>query len=313
LVEIGGGFRVPEILARSGAKLVEVGTTNRTRIEDFEEAIGPATALFMRAHASNFKQIGFTEQPPLDALAALAHQHHLYAVDDLGSGALLDTAEYRLDHEPMVQESLRAGFDLVAFSGDKLLGGPQAGIICGKADLIDRLKIHPLARALRIDKLCLAALAATLTHYRMGDAIAHIPVWRMIAMSAEQCRARAEAWAAEVGGEVVATESAVGGGSLPGETLPSFALSLDVPDSDVFVTELRRQPLPVIARIANQRVLLDPRTVLSAQDDDVIRALKAVIHQMQPPESEPFSTTDTDESDDEHHDTDHDDREEENS
>lgn len=303
LVEIGGGFRVPEILSRSGAKLVEVGTTNRTRLEDFEDAISPTTALVIRAHASNFKQIGFTEQPPLDALAALAHQHNLYAVDDLGSGALLDTAEFGLDHEPTVQESLRAGFDLVAFSGDKLLGGPQAGIMCGKADLIARLKKHPLARALRIDKLCLAALVATLTHYRMGDAIAHVPVWRMIAMSAEQCRARAEAWAAEVGGDVVAAESAVGGGSLPGETLPTFALSLDVPDADGFVAELRRQPLPVIARIASQRVLLDPRTVLHTQDEDVIRALKAVIVKMHPPEPEPFSTAEADDSDDEQDDS----------
>jgi L-seryl-tRNA(Ser) seleniumtransferase len=277
LVEIGGGFRVPEIMTRSGATLVEVGTTNRTNRDDFEEAITPQTALLMRAHASNFKQIGFTEQPELRDLTEIAHKHGLYAVDDLGSGALLDTAAYGLDHEPTVQESIHAGIDLVAFSGDKLLGGPQAGIIVGKAELVKKLKKHPLARAMRIDKLCLAALTATLSHYRMGNALTEIPVWRMIATPVDDLRARAEAWAAEVGGEVIAEQSTVGGGSLPGATLPTAALALTVPNADAFAASLRRQPFPVIARIVDGRVILDPRTVLPTQHAEVVRALKAAL------------------------------------
>jgi L-seryl-tRNA(Ser) seleniumtransferase len=277
LVEIGGGFRVPEIMTRSGAALVEVGTTNRTNIDDFADAITQRTALLMRAHASNFKQIGFTHQPALSEIAALAHQHNLIAVDDLGSGALLDTALYGLEHEPTVQESLQAGFDLVAFSGDKLLGGPQAGIIVGKTELVKKLKKHPLARAMRIDKLCLAGLVATLNHYRQGQPTAHIPVWRMIAEPVDQLRARAETWAAEVGGEVVAEQSTVGGGSLPGATLPTMVLALSVPNADAFAAQLRRHALPVIARIADGRVILDPRTVLPGQDAEVVRALSAAL------------------------------------
>jgi L-seryl-tRNA(Ser) seleniumtransferase len=282
LVEIGGGFRVPDIMIRSGAKLIEVGTTNRTYLEDFADAITPQTALLMRAHASNFKQIGFTHQPEIGALAELAHKHGLFAVDDLGSGALIDTSVYGLEHEPTVQEAISAGVDLVAFSGDKLLGGPQAGIIAGKAALVDKLKKNPLARAVRIDKLCLAALVATLHHYRIGNAITHVPVLRMIAMTAEQCRSRAMAWATELAHdqletEIVATESAVGGGSLPGGTLPSYALALHPSNADECATRLRHQPQPIITRIADGRVLLDPRTVLPGQDAEVIRALKAVM------------------------------------
>jgi L-seryl-tRNA(Ser) seleniumtransferase len=277
LIEIGGGFRIPDVLANSGAKLVEVGATNRTHLDDYGQAISPQTALILRAHASNFKQVGFTEQPDLKALATLAHDRNIHIVDDLGSGALLDTSVYGLDHEPTVQESLKAGVDLVAFSGDKLLGGPQAGIIAGRADLITKLKRHPLARAIRIDKLCLAALFATLDHYRRGDAINHIPIWQMIALDLALIRARAEAWAAQIGGDVIPGESAVGGGSLPGETLPTFVLALHAEHPDELASHLRRHTTPVIARIARDRVLLDPRTVLPSQDAEVIRALAAVL------------------------------------
>jgi L-seryl-tRNA(Ser) seleniumtransferase len=280
LVEIGGGFRVPEVMIQSGARLVEVGTTNRTRLEDYEHALNAGNinpALIMRAHASNFKQIGFTEQPELRDLAKLAHARSIYAIDDLGSGALLDTTAYGLDHEPTPQDSLQAGFDLAAFSGDKLLGGPQAGIIVGRASLVERLKRHPLARAVRIDKLCLAALVSTLEHYRRGDAAAHIPVWQMIALGTDAIRARAEAWAANVGGDVIRSESTIGGGSLPGETLPTFALALDVSHPDTLAVNLRRQPNPVIARIARDRLLFDPRTVMPDQDQALLQSLTTAL------------------------------------
>jgi L-seryl-tRNA(Ser) seleniumtransferase len=280
LIEIGGGFRMPEVMAQSGAQMIEVGTTNRTRLDDFERAVTPKTALLLRVHASNFKQVGFTSQPEPPALAKLAHAGNLLAVSDLGSGALLDTALYGLAHEPTVQEHLRAGFDLVAFSGDKLLGGPQAGIIVGRADLVARLKKHPLARAFRIDKLCLAALVATLTHYRRNEAAACIPVWRMITLPPESIRARAEAWSAQVGGAVIPGQSAIGGGSLPGETLPTFLLALAPArpaTPDALAAQLRHAPTPIIARVAGDRVLLDPRTVLPDQDVDVIQALKSFL------------------------------------
>ncbi|MFN8560444.1 MAG: L-seryl-tRNA(Sec) selenium transferase [Anaerolineae bacterium] len=267
LVEIGGGFRIPDVLRQSGARLVEVGTTNRTRADDYERAITPETALILRAHASNFKQIGFVESAPLDALAQIAHRHDLLLVDDLGSGTLIDTTRYGLDYEPLVQDSLAAGVDLVSFSGDKLLGGPQAGVILGKKPLVDALKRHPLARAIRADKLCLAALVATLDHYRRGDAAEHIPIWRMIARPLAEIQALAESWAQSLGGSVIPGESAVGGGSLPGATLPTALLALDVPDADAFTAALRADDPPVIARIRDRRVLLDPRTVLPGQED----------------------------------------------
>ncbi|NWG18225.1 MAG: L-seryl-tRNA(Sec) selenium transferase [Chloroflexi bacterium] len=273
LVEIGGGFRVPDVMAQSGALLREVGTTNRTRAADYERAVTPETAALLRAHASNFKQLGFVESVPLPELAEIAHRHGLILIDDLGSGALLDTAAYGLEHEPTVQESVRAGADLVCFSGDKLLGGPQAGILVGRRDLIDRLKRHPLARAIRADKLCLAGLSATLEHYRKGEAAQTVPIWQMIARPLDDIRQTAEKWAAQVGGEVIAGESAVGGGSLPGETLPTALLALDVPQPDAFMERLRATNPPVIARIAGGRVLFDPRTVLPGQDQDLMRIL----------------------------------------
>lgn len=278
LVEIGGGFRVPEVMAQSGALLVEVGTTNRTRPADYERAITPQTAMLMRAHASNFKQIGFTEAAPLDAIASIAHQHGALAVDDLGSGALLDTAVYGLEHEPTVQESLAAGVDLVAFSGDKLLGGPQAGILIGRKDLIDVLRRDPLARAIRADKLCLAALSATLAHYRKGDAVEQVPIWRMIARPFAELESTARQWADAVGADVVAGESTVGGGSLPGATLPTALLAIDPAraglGADAFAARLRAADLPVIARISADRVVFDPRTVLPGQESDLLTTLK---------------------------------------
>ena len=277
LVEIGGGFRIPAIMQASGARLVEVGTTNRTRLADFADAVNERTAMLMRVHASNFKQVGFVEQPPLGELAALARARGLLAVDDLGSGALLDTARFGLAREPMIQESVAAGFDLLCFSGDKLLGGPQAGIIVGKAEAVARLKRHPLARALRVDKLTYAALLATLAHYRRGEALERIPVWQMIARSLADIEARARAWAAQVGGEVAAGESTVGGGSLPGAVLPTFLLALERGAPDRVTAKLRQGRPPVIARIADGRVLIDPRTVLPAQEEALLSALRAAL------------------------------------
>jgi L-seryl-tRNA(Ser) seleniumtransferase len=267
LVEIGGGFRVPDVMKQSGAKLVEVGTTNKTRLADYEEALEEGAALVLRAHQSNFKIVGFTEEPEWKEIVAAAYRAGVPCVDDLGSGALLDTARFGLAHEPTVQESLSAGADIVCFSGDKLLGGPQAGIIVGKADLLAKIKKHPLARAVRADKLCLAALTATLLHYLKDEAEREIPVWRMISAAPGQVKKRAKAWAAELGqGEVAASRSTVGGGSLPGESLPTFVLSLAVKSPAKFLDGLRLQSPPVIARTENDRILLDPRTVLPEQD-----------------------------------------------
>jgi len=278
LVEIGGGFRVPDVMKQSGAKLIEVGTTNRTHLGDYEETLELNPALFLRAHRSNFRLIGFTSEPGLAEMSQVARRAGILLVDDLGSGSLLDTARYGLGHEPMVQESLAAGADLVCFSGDKLLGGPQAGIIIGRADLVARLKKHPLARAIRADKLCLAALSATLLHYLKDEAEREIPVWRMLATPAEAIRARAEAWASAVGqGEVIPGESTVGGGSLPGETLPTFLLALRTASPKRTLERLRRQQPPVIARAQDDLVLLDPRPVPPEQDADLMAALRQAL------------------------------------
>jgi L-seryl-tRNA(Ser) seleniumtransferase len=278
LIEIGGSFRIPDVMAQSGAIMVEVGATNRTHLRDYVNAITDNTAAIMRAHASNYKVIGFTESVPLDALAELAHERGLILLDDIGSGAIIDPAQFGLSNEPTVGASLAAGADLVLFSGDKLLGGPQAGIIIGLADLIETLKRHPLARALRADKLCLAGLSATLDHYRRGEALDKIPVWRMISLTPDVIRERAEAWVAQskIGGEIVRTESTVGGGSLPGETLPTWAFAPEVDQPNAAAATLRRFDPPVIARVARDRLLLDPRTVLPGQDRIVIEALKTL-------------------------------------
>lgn len=278
LVEIGGGFRIPDVMKQSGARLVEVGTTNRVNLADYENALQEGAALLMRAHSSNFKLVGFTAQPELEELVTLAHRYNVPVLDDLGSGALLDTTLYGLAHEPMVQESLKAGVDLVCFSGDKLLGGPQAGIILGKAELLAKIKRHPLARAIRSDKLCLAALNATLLYYLRGDAVNEIPVWRMISASIVKLKQRAENWQQQIGvGEVVEERSTVGGGSLPEETLPTFVLSFNIPRVDVFAAQLRQGKPAVIGRVQSGRLLLDPRTVLEEEDEQLINTMKTHI------------------------------------
>jgi len=274
LVEIGGGFRVPDVMKQSGARLVEVGSTNRIHLSDYEQALSERPVMFMRAHRSNFQIIGFTSEPELKEIADVAHQAGIVLMDDLGSGSLLDTSRYGLGHEPMVQESLAAGADLVCFSGDKLLGGPQAGIIIGRADLVAKLKKHPLARAIRADKLCLAALTATLLHYLKDEAEREIPIWRMIAAPIDQLDERARQWAQLLGqGEIVEGESTVGGGSLPGETLPTRLLSLSSASPNRFLAKLRQVEPPVIARLQDDRVLLDPRTVLPEQEAALLAGL----------------------------------------
>ncbi len=271
LVEIGGGFRVPDVMKQSGAKLVEIGTTNRTRIKDFANAITDKTALLLRVHRSNFRIVGFTEDASLADLVALARERGIIVADDLGSGALLETAAYGLAHEPTPAESLQAGVALVCFSGDKLLGGPQAGIILGKKDVIEELKKHPLTRALRVDKVTLAGLHATLLHYLKDEATKKIPVWMMIAASHEEIGKRAEKWAERLRARnfecaVVEAESTVGGGSLPGETLPTRALALKVASPDKFAARLRENYPPIVARIEAERLLFDPRTVMEKED-----------------------------------------------
>ena len=274
LVEIGGGFRVPDVMKQSGAKLVEVGTTNKVRLSDYQSAIENSTALIMRVHPSNFKIIGFTEEPELKDIVEIAHQAGIFVIDDLGSGALLDTSKYGLAHEPTVQESLSAGVDVVCFSGDKLLGGPQAGIIVGRKALIDKVKKHPLARAVRADKVCLAGVTATLLHYLKDDAEREIPIWKMMSLTLKQVKGRAEAWMNELGqGNVVEGESTVGGGSLPGESFKTWLLSLEVKSPDKFLKKLRQQHPPIIARTESDKVLLDPRTVLPEQEGALLVGL----------------------------------------
>ena len=284
LVEIGGGVRIPEIIRRSGARLVEVGTTNRTRVADYEEALADGRAkVVLRVHPSNFVIAGFTETPGPAAVAALAHRYGAILIDDLGSGALLPTEQFGLAHEPMPGERLAAGADLVTFSGDKLLGGPQAGLIVGRADLIARLRRDPLARATRPDKTTLAALGATLGLYRAGLAQGEIPIWRMIAAEPAGLRTRAEAIrsglpaAAQGKVGVEAMESTVGGGSLPGETLASFGLAIRAGSANRGLSELRRGEPCIVARIADDALILDLRTVEPADDAALGRAIAALV------------------------------------
>lgn len=278
LVEIGGGFRVPDIMAQSGAKLVEVGTTNRTHLRDYAQAITPHTAAILVAHPSNYKIIGFTSEPSLSELAELAHQQGVYLLYDQGSGALRDTAVYGLAPEPLVQDGLSAGCDVVTFSGDKLLGGPQAGLLCGRAEVIQRLKKAPLARALRADKLCLAGLAATLTHFVQNEAEEMVPVWQMMSQSVKALENRALAWAEalrQVGLDTAVQDghSAVGGGSLPGTTLPTKLLVIRHPKPAALEQRLRQQTPPIIARIQDNQLQLDPRTVLPHQEATLLHGL----------------------------------------
>jgi L-seryl-tRNA(Ser) seleniumtransferase len=258
LLEIGDGFRIPDVLARSGARLVEVGTTNRTRAADYEKAIGPDTGLLLRVHQSNFRVVGFAELPTTAELAEVARRHDLPLVDDLGSGVLT-----RLHDEPSVRGSLEAGADLVCFSGDKLLGGPQAGIVVGRADLVERLRRHPLQRALRADKLTLAALEGTLA---LGD---DVPVRQMIQQAPEAVRARAERLADATGGTVEETVARVGGGALPLAELQSYACALE----EELAAPLRRNEPPVVAVVRDGRTLLDCRTLTDAELDEVTAAV----------------------------------------
>ena len=279
-VEIGGGFRIPDVLEQSGARLVDVGTTNRTYVHDYESAITENTAAFLKVHASNFRVEGFTAAVEAEELVELGERTGIPVLHDVGSGALLPTERYGLAHEPTPQESIAAGMGLVFFSGDKLLGGPQAGIIVGKADLVGKLERHPLARAMRIDKLSLAALTATLLHYLREEAEDKIPVWRMISATEGAVKAMAEKWNASAGsgGEVIASRSAIGGGSLPGETLPTWCLAFEHPlasgGPEALTRRLRQGSPPVMARIEGDRALLDPRTVLPEEEADLFRVLK---------------------------------------
>jgi len=264
LIEIGDGFRIPDVLARSGARLVEVGTTNRTRAADYERAIGPETAVLLRVHQSNFRVVGFTEQPRVEELAAVARRHELPLVDDLGSGVLGP-----LTDEPSAREALAAGADLVCFSGDKLLGGPQAGIVAGRADLVERLRRHPLQRALRADKLTIAALEGTLQLHL--DAPERIPVLRMLREPAAAVRERASRLAAAVGGTVEETVARVGGGALPLAELPSFACAVE----EALVGPLRVGSPPVVGIVRDGRLLLDCRTLDDDEVDEVAAAVRA--------------------------------------
>jgi L-seryl-tRNA(Ser) seleniumtransferase len=262
LIEIGDGFRIPDVLARSGARLVEVGTTNRTRAADYERAVGPDTAVLLRVHQSNFRVVGFTEQPRVEDLAAVARRHGLPLVDDLGSGVLTELAD-----EPSARDALARGADLVCFSGDKLLGGPQSGVVVGRAELVERLRRHPLQRALRADKLTLAALEGTLLLYL--DAPERIPVLRMLREAAEHVRARAERLAALVGGTVEETVARVGGGALPLAELSSYACAVE----EDLAAGLRTADPPVIGIVRDGKLLLDCRTLRDEELDEVAAAI----------------------------------------
>jgi L-seryl-tRNA(Ser) seleniumtransferase len=265
LIEIGDGFRIPDVLARSGARLREVGTTNRTRAADYGHAINEETALLLRVHQSNFRVVGFTEQPRLEELVRIGRAHGVPVVDDLGSGVLVE-----LEGEPSAKEAIDAGADLVCFSGDKLLGGPQAGIVVGRGELVERLRRHPLQRALRADKLTLAALEATLALYLEPErALERLPVLRMLRENREVVRARAERLAAATGGEVEQTVSRVGGGALPLAELPSFACAVE----EELAAPLRANDPPVIAIVRDGRCLLDCRTLRDGEVDEVAAAV----------------------------------------
>jgi L-seryl-tRNA(Ser) seleniumtransferase len=283
LVEIGGGFRIPDVLRRSGAKLVEVGTTNRTYVKDFAAAIGKSTGAILRVHASNFKVVGFVASPEARSLAALAHERGIAFIHDLGSGTFADTARHGLPHEETVAEAVAAGADVVTFSGDKLLGGPQAGLAVGRAASIATLRAHPLMRALRPDKLTLAALIATLELYRDGRAETELPVWRMIAARPTDLARRARAVALRlaasgVPADVVETRSTIGGGSLPEETQASHAVALGATAGAAAMSaaaRLRRTRPAIVARIVDDRVALDLRAILP-EDDELLAATTIV-------------------------------------
>jgi L-seryl-tRNA(Ser) seleniumtransferase len=280
LVEIGGGFRVPEVMTKAGAVLREVGTTNRTRIADYEKAITEKTRILLRVHRSNFEMVGFTEQPTLDELVALGRKHKIPVVEDLGNGALVDLRSLGIEGESGVAESLRAGVDVVAYSGDKLLGGPQAGMLSGRPEAIARIRANPLFRALRVDKFTYAALEATLMAYIKQDHNA-IPALRMLRLPASEIRARAEAVKSSIGNvaalktEIIEGESVIGGGTAPSATLPTALLAVthQTMNADSFAARLRAVEPPILGRIEDGRVLLDLRTVFPEQDAAIAQAL----------------------------------------
>jgi L-seryl-tRNA(Ser) seleniumtransferase len=282
LVEIGGGVRIPDIIRRAGARLIEVGTTNRTRTADFEEPLSDGrVALILRVHRSNFRQEGFVESPDPSTLAALARRYEVPLADDLGSGALIDTSTFGLAHEPTPRERIEAGADIVTFSGDKLLGGPQAGLIAGRADLVARMRRDPLARAMRPDKVTLAAMAATLAIYRAGRARLDIPVWQAMAADVVALRERARellgALSPADGIDIEDTQATVGGGALPGETLPSVALRLRRGSPSRLAAALRSGEPCVIARVVDEAVVIDLRTVHPSADEELLRALRRAL------------------------------------
>ena len=282
-VEIGGGFRIPDVLRQSGATLVEVGTTNRTYASDYVAAISENTSALLKVHASNFRVEGFTHSASTRELVEIGHHHGIPVLHDVGSGCLLNTRDYGLADEPTPQDSISAGAGLVFFSGDKLLGGPQSGIVAGNRELVRRLESHPLARAVRIDKMSLAALAATLIHYVKGEAEAKVPVWRMISTSAGELEDRAYHWQTVLGNRtlVFRGSSTIGGGSLPGQTLDTWLLALEgatlSEGVDGAVKRLREHSTPVLTRIDGNRVLLDPRTVFLEEEDTLFRAVQEML------------------------------------
>jgi L-seryl-tRNA(Ser) seleniumtransferase len=279
-VEIGGGFRIPDVMRQSGTRMVDVGTTNRTRAADYAAAITPRTRAIVRVHASNFSMLGFTERPTTAECAAIAREHGLMLIEDAGSGALLDPPAGRLElaGEPVLASLVAAGADMVLASGDKLCGGPQAGIVAGRADLIARLRRHPLMRALRPDKMIVAALGATLAAYLRGDAVESVPVQHMLNRSDTDLADDAEAWTARlrdcgVPAEAVAAASTVGGGSVPGSLLPTTCVVLPGPTGRLLAA-LRAADPPVVARAGSGRVWLDPRTVLTGEADTLIDCIR---------------------------------------
>jgi L-seryl-tRNA(Ser) seleniumtransferase len=288
LVEIGGSFRIPEVMTKANVILREVGTTNRTRIADYERAIGERTRLLLRVHRSNFQITGFTEQPAIPELVALARQRNLPLVEDLGSGALIDLRTAGITGEPDVVASLRAGVDLVTYSGDKLLGGPQAGVLSGRRDLVARIRANPLFRALRVDKLTYAALEATLLAYVRGDYDC-VPALRMMHLPKEAIRQRAQALAARVNSsgletELMDGESVMGGGAAPSSVLPTalLAVTCDELSTDELASRLRRYDVPIVARVEEGRVLLDLRTVFPEQDGMIADALNRISAEKSP-------------------------------
>lgn len=281
LIEIGGGFRIPDVMKQSGAKLKEVGTTNRVRVTDYEQALQESAALVMRAHHSNFKIMGFTQEPNLREIVEISHQYGIPVMDDLGSGTFLDTSKFGLSHEPTIFDSIQADADIISFSGDKLLGGPQAGIIIGKSVFIQKIKSHPLARAIRPDKICLAGLTATLTHYLRNEALEKIPVWQMVSRTASSLETQAKSWHQKLKfGEVLPALSTIGGGSLPEETLPTFVLAVQHPKPDLVMKKLRLLDNPIIARLEDNKILFDPRTVLPGQKSAFILGLQKIFDEL---------------------------------